>query len=134
MVADEVRSLAQRVQDSTDQIKTMLDRLQSSSVQAVDVMNARSDEAGRCVEQAQQAGAVIQEIAGNAQHINDSNTQIAVSITQQSTTVESVNENVIKLRDEMEAVFDSIKRNADTAHTLAELSSRMNKSTEHLKL
>ena len=134
VVADEVRSLAQRVQDSTDQIKTMLDRLQSSSVKAVDVMNARSDEAGRCVDQAQQAGAVIQEIAGNAQHINDSNTQIAVSITQQSTTVESVNENVIKLRDEMEAVFDSIKRNADTAHTLADLSSRMNKSTEHLKL
>lgn len=134
VVADEVRSLAQRVQDSTDQIKTMLDRLQASSEQAVDVMNARSDEAGRCVDQAQQAGAVIQEIAGNAQHMNDSNTQIAVSTSQQNTTVESVNFNVIKLRDEMEAVSTSVKRNEEAARTLAELSSRMNKTTEHLKL
>ncbi|NPU95355.1 MAG: methyl-accepting chemotaxis protein [Gammaproteobacteria bacterium] len=134
VVADEVRSLAQRVQDSTDQIKAMLDRLQQSSVQAVKVMTDRSNDAGRCVEQAQQAGAVIHEIAGNAQGINDSNTQIAVSTTQQSTTVESVNQNVIKLRDEMEAVFTSVKRNADAARTLSELSTRMMRSIEHLKL
>lgn len=134
VVADEVRSLAQRVQDSTDQIKTMLDRLQQSSMQAVNVMTERSSDAGRCVEQAQQAGAVIHEIAGNAQSINDSNTQIAVSTTEQSSTVESVNQNVIKLRDEMEAVFTSVKRNADAARTLAELSTRMMRSIEHLKL
>lgn len=134
VVADEVRSLAQRVQDSTDQIKTMLDRLQQSSMQAVSVMTERSSDAGRCVEQAQQAGAVIREIAGNAQSINDSNTQIAVSTTEQSSTVESVNQNVIKLRDEMEAVFTSVKRNADAARTLAELSTRMMRSIEHLKL
>src|SRR3990167_157203 len=134
VVADEVRSLAQRVQDSTDQIKTMLDRLQQSSVQAVKVMTDRSSDASRCVEQAQKAGAVIHEIAGNAQSINDSNTQIAVSTTQQSTTQESVNQNVIKLRDEMEAVFTSVKRNADAARTLAELSTRMMRSIEHLKL
>ncbi len=134
VVADEVRSLAQRVQDSTDQIKAMLDRLQQSSVHAVSVMTERSNDAGRCVEQAQKAGEVIHEIAGNAQRINDSNTQIAVSTTEQSTTMESVNQNVIKLRDEMEAVSTSVKRNADAARTLAELSTRMMKSISHLKL
>ena len=134
VVADEVRSLAQRVQDSTDQIKRMLDQLQHSSVEAVSVMNARSEDAGNCAEQAQKAGVVIHEIADHTQQINDANGQIAVSISQQTATAESVNRNVIQLRDEMEAVYTSIKRNADAARTLAELSSRMNRSIEHLKL
>ncbi|HVL00556.1 MAG TPA: methyl-accepting chemotaxis protein [Dongiaceae bacterium] len=134
VVADEVRSLAQRVQDSTDQIKSMLDRLQQSSVHAVSVMTERSKEAGRCADQAQKAGSVISEIAVNAQRINDSNTQIAVSTTEQSTTVESVNQNVIKLRDEMDTVSTSVKRNADAARTLAQLSARMMQSIAHLKL
>lgn len=134
VVADEVRSLAQRVQDSTDQIKRMLDQLQRSSEEAVSVMNARSDEAGKCVQQAQDAGSVIHAIADHSRQITDANGQIAVSITQQSETVESVNRNVIQLRDEMEAVYTSVKRNAEAARTLAELSSRMSRSIEHLKL
>ena len=134
VVADEVRSLAQRVQDSTDQIKRMLDHLQRSSEEAVSVMNARSDAAGKCADQAQQAGTVIHEIARHAQQINDANSQIAVSVNQQNVTVESINRNVILLRDEMDTVFTSVKRNADTARTLAELSSRMSRSIEHLKL
>src|SRR5690606_2271039 len=121
VVADEVRSLAQRVQDSTDQIKRMLDQLQRSSEEAVSVMNARSDEASKCVQQAQEAGSVIHAIADHSRQINDANGQIAVSITQQSETVESVNRNVIQLRDEMEAVYTSVKRNAEAARTLAEL-------------
>lgn len=133
VVADEVRSLAQRVQDSTDQIKRMLDQLQHSSEEAVSVMNARSDAANKCAAQAQQAGAVIQEIAHHAQQINDANGQIAVSVNQQNMTVESINRNVIQLRDEMDSVFTSVKRHADTARTLAELSSRMSRSIEHLK-
>lgn len=134
VVADEVRSLAQRVQDSTDQIKRMLDQLQRSSEEAVSVMNARSDAAGKCAAQAQQAGAVIHQIAHHAQQINDANGQIAVSVSQQTVTVDSINHNVIQLRDEMDSVFTSVKRNADTARTLAELSSRMSHTIEHLKL
>lgn len=134
VVADEVRSLAQRVQDSTDQIKRMLDQLQRSSEEAVAVMNTRSDSADKCAGQAQTAGSVIQEIAHHSKQINDANGQIAVSVSQQNMTVESINRNVIQLRDEMEAVFTSIKRNADGARTLAQLSSRMSRTIEHLKL
>src|SRR5690606_10482339 len=130
VVADEVRSLAQRVQDSTDQIKKMLDQLQRSSEEAVFVMNARSDSANKCAEQAQHAGTVIHEISRHSQQINDANGQIAVSVNQQNVTVESINQNVIQLRDEMESVFTSIKRNADSARTLAELSSRMTRSIQ----
>src|SRR5690606_41300286 len=101
---------------------------------AVTCMNARSDEASKCVQQAQEAGSVSHAIADHSRQINAANGQIAVSITQQSETVESVNRNVIQLRDEMEAVYTSVKRNAEAARTLAELSSRMSRSIEHLKL
>lgn len=134
VVADEVRSLAQRVQESTEQIKTMLDQLQYSSQHAVSVMNARSDEAGQCVDQANEAGKVIHDIARNAQNITDASGEIAVSISQQTETIRNVNQNVVKLRDELEAVINSVKSNADTARTLSELSSRMARSVEHLKL
>ena len=134
VVADEVRNLAQRVQDSTEEIKVMLHKLESSSSTAVEVMNARSDAAQRCVEQADSADKVIHEIASNVQAINDANGQIAQSIIQQTKTVEDVSGSVTKLSEEMESVSESVKRNAGAAQILAELSSRMAKVIEHLKL
>ena len=134
VVADEVRNLARRVQDSTEEIKVMLHKLESSSSTAVDVMNARSDEARRCVEQADNADKVIHEIASNVQTMNDANGEIAQSIIQQTNIVEGVSGNVTKLSDEMETVSESVKRNAGAAQILADLSSRMTKVIEHLKL
>ena len=133
VVADEVRNLAKRVQDSTEEIKAMLQRLEHSSKKAVDVMNARSDEATRCVEQADNADKVIHEIATNVHAMNDANSQIANSINQQSATVDGVNRSVHKLSEEMEAVSESVKRNAAAAQILAELSERMTKVIAHLK-
>ena len=97
-------------------------------------MNARSDAAQRCVEQADSADKVIHEIASNVQAINDANGQIAQSIIQQTKTVEDVSGSVTKLSEEMESVSESVKRNAGAAQILAELSSRMAKVIEHLKL
>ena len=133
VVADEVRNLARRVQDSTEEIKAMLLKLEHSSSRAVDVMNARSDEAGRCVEQADNADKVIHEIANNVQTMSDANNQIAHSINQQSETVDGVNHSVHKLSEEMEAVSESVKRNAGAAQILAELSNRMTKAIAHFK-
>ncbi|RLT93994.1 methyl-accepting chemotaxis protein [Ketobacter sp.] len=133
VVADEVRNLAQRVQDSTEEIKAMLQRLEHSSTKAVAVMNARSDEAGHCVEQADNADRVIHEIASNVQVMSDANNQIAHSISQQTATVEEVNHSVHNLSTEMEAVSASVKRNAGAAQILAELSHRMTQAIAHLK-
>lgn len=133
VVADEVRNLARRVQDSTEEIKAMLQRLEQSSTKAVDVMNARSDEASRCVEQADNADKVIHEIASNVQAMSDANNQIANSINQQSVTVDGVNHSVHKLSEEMEAVSESVKRNAASAQILADLSHRMTEVIAHLK-
>ena len=133
VVADEVRNLARRVQDSTEEIKAMLKRLEHSSTKAVDVMNARSNEASLCVEQADNADKVIHEIASNVQAMNDANSQIANSINQQSVTVDGVNHSVHKLSEEMEAVSESVKRNAAAAQILADLSHRMTEVIAHLK-
>jgi len=134
VVADEVRNLAKRVQESTEEIKAMLHRLEHSSKTAVEVMNARSDEARRCVEQADNAGKLIHEIARNVQVMNDANGQIADRINQQTDTVTGVNRSVTMLSDEMETVSESVQRNAGAAQILAELSSRMTKVIAHLKL
>lgn len=134
VVADEVRNLAKRVQESTEEIKAMLQRLEHSSKAAVEVMNARSDEARKCVDQADNAGKLIHEIASNVQAMNDANGQIAHRINEQTDTVTGVNRSVTMLSEEMDAVSESVKRNAGAAQILAELSSRMTKVIAHLKL
>jgi methyl-accepting chemotaxis protein len=99
VVADEVRTLASRTQQSTQEIQQMIERLQNGSKEAVQAMESGQQKAQVSVEQAEQAGAAIEEITRSVATITDMNNQIASAAEEQGAVAEEINRNVITVND-----------------------------------
>lgn len=94
VVADEVRTLAQRTQKSTTEIQEMITRLQDSSKNAVGAMQTGRERAASSVEYAVKAGASLVSITEVVRRIRDMNAQIASAVEEQSSVAEDVNRNI----------------------------------------
>ncbi len=94
VVADEVRTLASRTQDSTEEIQDMIHRLQNGSQQAVAVMNDGRHKASEGLEQARLAGESLEKIGTAAESMLGMNRQISNASTEQEQTASQVSHNV----------------------------------------
>jgi len=108
VVADEVRTLAQRTRESTQEINGMIEQLQQGVSQAVKVMAGGVEKAQSAVRQVQSAGDELAAISHSVHSIEELNEQIASAAEQQSTVTSGIAESVVHIRDVASA-------NADTA-------------------
>jgi len=99
VVADEVRSLASRTQDSTNEIREMIEQLQTGVRNAEQQILQSRDKASVTVDEAAEASQTLQNIRERIGQISDMNMQIAAAAEQQSVTSEEVNRNATKIRD-----------------------------------
>lgn len=97
VVADEVRTLAQRTQQSTEEIHNMITQLQSGTKDAVNVMKAGRDQASISVTNAAHGGELLNTITESINTITDMTTQIASAAEEQSTVAEEINSNIINI-------------------------------------
>lgn len=97
VVADEVRTLAGRTQQSTEEIQRMIELLQAGTKKAVEVMNASVEQSTQTVSQAAAAGTSLDTITGSIASIRDMNTQIASAAEEQAVVAEDVNRNVTNI-------------------------------------
>ncbi len=104
VVADEVRSLARRTQESTLEIQNMIEELQRDTRQTAQVMLSSGERAQQSVEQANGTRSVLDEIAQAISSITEMNELIATAVEQQSAVAEEINGNINRISQAVEEI------------------------------
>ena len=119
VVADEVRTLAGRTSESTDQIELIINGLLTGTQQAVEVMEKSKSQAYLSVEQSQSTGESLQSILNSINTINQLNALVASSADEQKSVAETVSENIVHIDEFSEQTVDDAKSTAEATQQLS---------------
>lgn len=118
VVADEVRTLASKTQESTEEIRQMIQKLQESASHSVKAMLSGNEKSQKTVVDAQDAGKALKQISESVGHISLMGEQIASASTQQSSVAEEINKSIMSVKDISELTGQSAKDSAENSQFL----------------
>jgi methyl-accepting chemotaxis protein len=125
VVADEVRTLAYRTQESTREIEQMIASVQSTAEQAVDSMRSSTSRAQGTLEITQASGAVLEDIFAAIGQINERNLVIASAAEEQAQVAREVDSNLVAIRDlSAQSAAGALQTNA-ASHELSRLAAEL---------
>jgi methyl-accepting chemotaxis protein len=127
VVADEVRALAARTQESTKVIQVMIERLQIGVQNAVKATLSGSSKARESVDKAKGVGQALTDTSDSVQRINDMTAQIATACEQQSSVTEEIARNISDIRDLSNEAAKTSEQSAQASQRLSELSHDLSK-------
>jgi methyl-accepting chemotaxis protein len=133
VVADEVRTLAQRTQESTGQIEKIISGLQQRSKNIVAVMQNCQTQGKESASQAGSTIELLRQITSDVGLIMDMTTQIATAVEEQSLVAADVNKNVVRIRDISEDSLSISKHNAQISEEVASQASMLHQTVDKFK-
>lgn len=134
VVADEVRSLAQRTQKSTEEIENLVAAVQIGTERVASIMNSSISVTDNSVELARKVGQSLSNITHTVSNIQSMNRQIAAATVQQSSVAEEVNCSIVNVRDISEQTAVASSETASSSTELARLGNQLQKMINHFKV
>jgi len=125
VVADEVRTLASRTQESTNEIQAMIERLQAGTRDAVKVMMHAKELGEDGSAQTEATAEALAEISGSVKSINDMTTQIAGAAEEQTAVTEEMSRNITNITEASESTLQGSIQTAETTEHLKSLSEQL---------
>lgn len=134
VVAEEVRTLAQRTAQSTEEIEGMISRLQQAAVDTAGKMAEGQTKTEACVNQAQKAGNALKMIAGSVSTITDMNTLIASAAEEQSAVAEDLNRSVTRIAKIADDTADAARRTSEASVEVRSLAGQLESLVARFKI
>ncbi|AIR90960.1 chemotaxis protein [Pseudomonas cremoricolorata] len=124
VVADEVRNLARRTQESVEETRQVIEALQAGTQEVVGAMQGSHQQAQGGVEQVSAAVTALQRIGQAVSVITDMNLQIASAAEEQSAVAEEINSNIATIRDVTESLSGQANESARVSQSLNQLANQ----------
>lgn len=134
VVADEVRTLASRTQQSASEIEKMISQLQQGAESAVHTMERSRERARSGVEMSEEAATALALITRAVSTISDMNMQIAAAVEQQSATSEEMNRSITRIRGLAEETAAGTDQTTTASEELAHLASELQQHTQRFRV
>lgn len=133
VVADEVRSLAQRTQESTAEIQNIIEVLQQDTKKVVTVNSNGQEISKRVSDEINQAGDALQSIVQSVSEVNRMNVQIATAAEEQSAVSESISQNVSVISEYSDQIVDHARNNLELITSLNQLATSLDELASSYK-
>lgn len=134
VVADEVRTLAQRTQKSTQEIEAMIATLQQGVKEAVSAMEVGIKQVDDANNKANQAGQALKEIVASVDNIAELNSHIATAAEEQSSVAENINRSIIAISDITDDATRSALELSESVINLTKLANSMRSQVSAFRL
>lgn len=134
VVADEVRTLASRTQESTESIRENINQFQKGTAEVVETVTRSRDRAQTGIEKVSESGQILDSIYDNISNISDMNTQVATAAKEQGYASEEINRNVVRINELAHVCHEQANQAAQASGELAKLGSDLQGTVQRFKV